>query len=131
MRYIGVDFGRSRIGVAVSDAAGSIAFPRTVIENDIKAIDTIVALATDEKAGAIVVGDARAFSGAENTVTADADAFADALMKAAPIPVLRAMEAWSSMEAARYAPNGKKHDDAAAAAIILQRFLDMQAGRVE
>lgn len=131
MRYIGIDFGRSRIGIAVSDEAGTIAFPRIVISNDANAIEAITRIVKDEKAGAIVVGDARTFSGGENKVTAEADAFADALAAASAVPLHRALEAWSSMEAARYAPNGKKHDDAAAAAIILQRFLDMKAGRVE
>lgn len=128
MRHIGIDFGRSRIGIAVSDAAGSIAFPRTIITNDEKAIPYIVRLVENEQAAAVVVGDTRTFSGGENDVTADADAFASALVAAlsvgAAVPVRRAPEAWSSAEAARFAPAGKKHDDASAAAIILQRFLD-------
>lgn len=124
MRYIGIDFGRSRIGIAVSDAAGSIAFPRAVIANDERAVPSIARLVEDEHAVAVVVGDARTFSGGENSVTAEADAFTDALAAAVSVPVRRAREAWSSAEAARFAPAGKKHDDASAAAIILQRFLD-------
>ena len=52
------------------------------------------------------------------------------LISAAPlhqtvtIPIHRSREAWSSQEAARFAPQGQKHNDSAAAAIILQRFLD-------
>jgi putative Holliday junction resolvase len=124
MRHIGIDFGCVRIGIAVSDAAGSIAFPRAVIANDEKAVAYITRLVEDEQAGVVVVGDARAFSGGENDVTAAADRFAAALAAALAVPVARAPEAWSSAEAARYAPHGKKHDDASAAAIILQRFLD-------
>lgn len=124
MRHIGIDFGSARIGIAVSDVAGSIAFPRAVIANDGKAVPYVARLVADEQAGVVVVGDARTFGGGENEVTAAADAFATALSRVLSVPVRRAREAWSSAEAARYAPAGKKHDDASAAAIILQRFLD-------
>ena len=41
------------------------------------------------------------------------------------------MEAMSSIEASRYAEKGNEHDDAAAAAVILQRYLDMRGGAVD
>lgn len=131
MRYIGIDFGRSRIGISVSDEAGSIAFPRIVIANDAHAIDALRAMVAAESVGAVVVGDARTLSGEANTVTAASDAFSRKLEEALTVPVYRAREAWSSMEAARFAPKGKTHDDAAAAAIILQRFLDKKGNTVE
>ena len=123
MRTLGIDYGAKRIGIAISDAAGGFAFPKGVIPNDASALDAILALVASEKIGAVVVGDTRAANGAENPVTFEADRFCEALEEKLEIPMHRAWEAWSSAEAGRFAPDGK-HDDSAAAAIILQRFLD-------
>lgn len=129
MRYLGVDYGAKRTGIALSDPAGSFAFPKEVLATDARLPARVAAIARGAGAEAIVVGDSRAFSGEANTVTAEVDRFADKLGAAAGIPVHRAREAWSSMEASRFAPPGKEHDDSAAAAIILQRFLDQGAGQ--
>ena len=124
MRYLGIDFGLKRVGLAVSDEAGSIAFPRSTIANDDVLTERIFALIQEEHIGVVVVGDTRAASGAPNITSLSADLFIEELREKLDIPVRRGFEAWSSVEAARYAPKGQKHDDAAAAAIILQRFLD-------
>jgi putative Holliday junction resolvase len=123
MRYLGIDYGAKRIGIALSDESADFAFPRDVIPNDANALGAILALIEAENVGAVVVGDARAASGAENPVTYQADRFCEELEEMIDIPMHRAWEAWSSVEAGRFAPEGK-HDDSAAAAIILQRFLD-------
>lgn len=127
MRYIGVDYGAKRVGLAVSDDRGQFAFPRETVPNDGGLIARIVALAKERQADVIVVGDTRTFGGGANPITADADQFAGALVRAG-LSVERTWEAGSSVEASRYAPPGSEHDDAAAAAIILQRFLDARAG---
>jgi putative Holliday junction resolvase len=125
MKYLAIDYGAKRVGVAVSNSEGTIAFPRRTFSNDEKLIPTLKKLAADEQAEHIIVGDTRTVSGVENNITKEAEAFVDALARETGLPVSRAFEAWSSIEASRYAPDGKTHDDAAAAAIILQRFLDM------
>lgn len=126
MRYLGIDFGTKRVGIAVSDEAGSIAFPRATVPNDKQLISHLIKLIKEEKIGMPVVGDTRSHGGAENPVSAEADLFIEELKRATGKPVARAFEAWSSVEASRYAPKGREHDDAAAAAIILQRYLDMR-----
>lgn len=131
MRYLGVDYGMKRIGIARSDERGAIAFPAGTIVNDGSALGAICALAEREKAGAIIVGDTRSHGGTENPITAAAERFIEALGRGSNLPVVPVFEAWSSAEAARYAPKGKEHDDAAAAAVILQRYLDMRGDRVE
>lgn len=123
MRYLGIDYGARRIGIAVSDEAGGFAFPKETIPNDKSALDRIAGIIAREHVGEIVIGDARAATGAENPVTFEADRFAEKLGAHVKIPMYRAREAWSSVEAGRFAPKGV-HDDSAAAAIILQRFLD-------
>lgn len=126
MKYLGIDFGSKRVGIAMSDAHGTIAFPREVVVNDDSLLSFIVELGKKEHVEAFVIGDTRTHGGAENPVTAKAEEFVAALEEATRLPVERVSEAWSSIEASRYAPLGKEHDDAAAAAFILQRFLDMR-----
>lgn len=129
MKYLGIDYGEKRVGTAVSDGAGTIAFPRTTLKNDAVLTEQIIDLIEREEIKAIVVGDTRAFSGLENTVTADAETFMQHLRDETNLPVVAAWEAGSSIEASRYAPEENGHDDAAAAAIILQRYLDMHPNR--
>jgi putative Holliday junction resolvase len=131
MKFLGIDYGSKRIGVAVSDAAGAIAFPRKVVPNDDQALPRILRSIEDERVGACVVGDTLGSSGAENPVTAQARRFSEELQRQSALPVVYAPELWSSIEAARYAPEGGAHDDSAAAAIILQRYLDMKGGSVQ
>ena len=129
MKFMGLDYGAKRIGVAVSDAGGSIAFPRAVVPNNSSLLEEVRRIAAEESVERIVVGDTRSHGGAKNPVTDDAERFITEL-RAAGLPVEAAFEAWSSIEASRYAPKGMEHDDAAAAAVILQRYLDMHAGGV-
>ncbi|OGG56499.1 hypothetical protein A3D71_02415 [Candidatus Kaiserbacteria bacterium RIFCSPHIGHO2_02_FULL_55_20] len=126
MKYLGIDYGAKRVGVAVSDDGGTIAFPRTTLPNDDKLLSQLTTLINGEKIGSIVVGDTRSHGGKDNPVTAEAEAFVSALQKTFDVSVERVWEMWSSIEASRYAPEGKEHNDASAAAIILQRFLDMK-----
>ena len=126
MKYLGIDFGTKRVGVAVSDAAGTIAFPRATLPNDAQLFSQLEELVKNEKITRIVVGDTRSHGGKDNPVTAGAEEFVVALEKTLAIPVERVWEMWSSIEASRYAPEGQEHNDASAAAIILQRFLDMR-----
>lgn len=130
MKYLGVDYGEKRVGIAVSDAAGSIAFPRETLANE-RLVAQLVECAAREGADAFVVGDTRASGGRENAVTAQVDDLMRELAQASGKPVHAASELHSSIEASRYAPEGKTHDDAAAAAVILQRFLDMHRQRAE
>jgi putative Holliday junction resolvase len=124
MRYLGLDYGAKRIGIAVSDADGGFAFPRETLPNDRTAIDRLRKVVKEEGIQAVVLGDARAANGARNPVTAEAEQFAKSLESHLRLPVHISWEAWSSMEAGRFAPKGRGHDDASAAAIILQRYLD-------
>ena len=129
MKYLGIDYGAKRVGVAVSNSEGTIAFPRMTISNDGKLLDVLKQLIADEHIESVAVGDTRAFSGHENPVTKDLERFIERLKTETTLPIIAAHEAGSSIEASRYAEKGNEHDDAAAAAIILQRYLDMQGTR--
>ncbi len=126
-KYLGIDYGAKRIGIAVSNTEGTIAFPRETIPNDAQLSALLKRLVADEKIESIVVGDTRSFSNLENPVTKEAENFVARLKNESALPVQSAWEAGSSVEASRYAPEDSGHSDGAAAAIILQRFIDMKA----
>lgn len=126
MRYLGLDYGARRIGIALSDVGAQFAFPYSTIPNDASAIDRIEEICKKEEVREIVMGDTRAANEMGNAITPEAERFAAALGQHSGKEVRLVREAWSSAEAARFAPKGV-HDDAAAAAIILQRFLDARS----
>lgn len=132
MKYLGIDFGMKRVGIAVSNEEGTIAFPRVTLQNDDALTRAVLKMIETEKIGAVVIGDTKALSGEPNPIVSlSVDLFIEELKEGITIPVIKAFEGWSSIEASRYAPKGKEHDDAAAAAIILQRYLDSHPGDVQ
>jgi putative Holliday junction resolvase len=124
MKYLGIDYGTKRVGLATSDEDGSFAFPKEIVSTD-GAVDHIVKLVTQENIGAVVVGESLASNGQENDVVSETRSFAKKLEAKISIPVSFIREDFSSFEAHRYQTKKGSRDDSAAA-VILQRFLDKQ-----
>lgn len=137
MKYLGIDYGAKKIGIALSDESGAVAFPHSVITNDDMAVSAIRTLVDEKRVGGIVVGDTRTESGAANEVTGAFSRFADALEQATQIKLIVVQEHGTSGAAraslgedtarGNIASPRAKDDvgiDARAAALILQRFLD-------
>ena len=122
MKFIGVDYGAKRIGVAVSDDGGRIAFPRVIVENTKGAIGEIVRIVAAEGAEHIVVGESLNASGEENEIMKEARPFAASLADASNLPFSFEKEFFTSVEARRFQTEGRADDRAAA--IMLQRYLD-------
>ena len=130
-----MDFGERRIGVALSDPLRMLASPLTTIErarpDTDTAIDAVLALAERHEATEILVGIPYLMSGrigAQARITLD---FAQALARRATVPITHADERLSSVQADRMltqSGRGPEQDkgrtDAAAAAVILQAYLD-------
>ena len=142
MRTVGLDIGERRIGVAVSDATGTLARPLGVLRPaglDVDALDVVVReiarLAEEEDGvGGIVVGLPRRLDGRPTEMTPRVEQFARALGAMTSLPVTLQDERLSSREAeSRLALRDKDWRsrkaklDAAAAAIILQDYLDGRA----
>jgi putative Holliday junction resolvase len=140
-RVAGLDVGERRIGVAVSDVTGTLARPVNVLQTsglDGDALDRAVAelerLAAEEDGlGSLVVGLPRRLDGSPSDMTPRVEAFATALRGRTALPVILQDERLTSREAeSRLAIREKdwrarkKQLDAAAAAIILQDYLDEQ-----
>ena len=143
MRVLGVDFGQRRIGLALSDPTATLARPwRTLPAGPTPAASAAFVAAALESfrherdsdaadVSAIVVGLPKRLNGEETDQTAPAREFAAALEAATRLTVHRQDERLSSLEADRRLAVGerdwrrrKTRLDAAAAAVILQDFLD-------
>lgn len=138
MRVLAVDVGARRVGLAISDATRTLARPLTTLtvagEDDAvkrvaEAIETLAA--EDDGLTTIVVGRPARLDGTPNDATARTAAFVDALKALTSIPIATEDERLSSREAeSRLAVREKdwrkrkEKLDAAAAAIILQDYLD-------
>jgi len=132
---MGIDYGTKRIGIAVSDEAGQIAFPKFVWPNDKQTLTSITNLIQEEGIEAIVFGDSVDATGKENILNVEVKDFAEQLKQETKLPIFFEKEFWSSYEAhgrqGKEAKNARKQLvakteglDAKAAAVILQRYLD-------
>lgn len=140
-RIIGLDVGERRIGVAVSDPSATLARPLATLRtsgldgNALQvSLDEIARLAADEPFDAIVVGLPRRLDGAPNEMTPRVERFAARLRDRVGVAVflqderLTSVEAESRLAARERSWRARKAQlDAAAAAIILQDYLDGRA----
>ncbi len=139
MRIAGIDFGERRIGLAVSDPTGTLARPVATItaggsddETLRRVVTAVAALARDdEPVSLILVGLPRRLDGSPNEQTERARAFGRALAARSGIAIDFLDERLTSHEAdLRLAERErdwrvrKRRLDAAAAAVILQEYLD-------
>lgn len=137
-RVLGVDVGDRRVGLAISDASRTLARPLTTVTvtNAADAVDriarTVATLAQDEDGlDTIVVGLPARLDGSPSDATPRVQAFIDALRTRTTVRIVTEGECLTSREAeSRLAVNErdwrkrKETLDAAAAAIILQDYLD-------
>lgn len=122
MRYLGVDYGSKRIGLALSDDAGTMGFPHSIAANTPRLAGELCTLIAKENVGAVVIGESRNLKGGENPIAKDARAFGDQIAEHAGIPVFFESEVFTSAEARRMAPL-RASVDASAAALILTSYL--------
>lgn len=142
MRVLGIDVGRRRVGLAISDCSRTLARPLATITvtsgNLVQRLVTEVErlAAEDDGVAEIVVGVPVRLDGSPSEQTAFVTTFVTALRARTPIPVVTEGERLTSHEAnARLAetePDWRKRKqqlDAAAAAVILQDYLDRRCTR--
>jgi putative Holliday junction resolvase len=139
VRVLGIDYGARRIGLALSDATATLASPWRLLQRPPSEAETlriliqeIATLAADaDGLEAVVVGWPRRLDGSPTDQTPLVEAFARGLEAKVGVPVVLQDERLSSTEAeSRLALREKDWRkrklklDAAAAAVILQDFLD-------
>jgi putative Holliday junction resolvase len=140
MRFLGIDYGTKRIGVAISDEEGVLAFPKEIIFNDLDCFKKLGKIIKEENVKEIVIGESVDFSGKLNALSARIEIFILDLEDKFKLPIHKQKEFLTSIEA-RNSTNTKKilnqsqvHSkvkqiksgriDSSAAALILQRYLD-------
>lgn len=122
MRYLGVDHGEKRVGIAISDDEGKIAFPcKTVVPKD--AVKKIKSVVKKEAIGKIIICLPLSLGNRETEQTKIVRRFAEKLHTSLTIPVEFENEIFTT-RMAKDAGTEKKNADAVAAAIILQSYLD-------
>ncbi len=131
MRYLAIDYGLKRTGLAVCDADETLASPLVVLTGQGGLIEKIRRIITDQAVDAIVFGLPLNMDGAEGDQAKRVRDFAAELIKQIELPLFFQDERLSSFDAEKkLAALGitrkkkKKHLDAVAAATILQAFLD-------
>jgi putative Holliday junction resolvase len=139
VRVLGIDYGARRIGLALSDRTATLASPWRLVPRPASAAETLKLLATEierlaaeeDGLGAVVIGWPRRLDGRPTHQTPEVEAFARALEARVSMPIVLQDERLSSHEAeTRLAARErdwrrrKAKLDAAAAAVILQDYLD-------
>jgi len=122
MKYLGIDYGKKRVGIAVSDEAGQFAMPKEVLPNDGTLIDKISFLVKEIEVVAVVIGESKDYKGNDNSIMEKIAPFKAALEKQG-MQVILEPEFMTSYAAQRFQGKNELHD-ASAAALILQSFLD-------
>ncbi|MBI4186718.1 MAG: Holliday junction resolvase RuvX [Chloroflexi bacterium] len=133
MRCLGLDVGDRRIGVAMSDPEGILASPFSIIDRtdeaaDVEAISSIV---RQREVGKVIVGLPRSMDGSLGHQAEKVQAFVRKLAERINVPLEFRDERLTTVSARRMMRESgarrdkeKARDDAAAAAVILQGYLD-------
>ena len=139
-RVLGIDYGQRRIGLAISDATRTLARPLTTLtvargDAVARVVGEVERLSREEDGiESIVVGLPTTLDGAPTDHTARVIAFIEALAARTSLPIARGDDRLTSREAeSRLAlrerdwKRRKQRLDAAAAAVMLQDYLDVEA----
>ncbi len=134
---MGLDVGDKRIGVAISDPLGILSTAFTTIErkNNESEFDRILSIIKDHQIGRIIVGLPRLLDGGLGTQAEKTQDFVDKLARLTEVPIEMFDERLSTdlagdllREAGRNYKEIRRKKDEAAAALILQWYLDEKSG---
>ncbi len=135
MKHMGIDYGSKRVGIALSDESGILAFPYKILKNDMSLVDSIHNICGQEEVSAIVIGESYDLSGMPNKIMGSIEEFKRNLEAELELPISFQKEFMTTVEArgraGKESMNAHKvmkeksvNTDASAAALILQRYLD-------
>ena len=132
MKYLAIDYGQKRTGLAVTDDGGRMSFPRAtlVLMTRDKFFEELLSVIDKERPHAVVVGLPLSLNGEETLTTRQVKNFTARLKRRCPLPVYYMEEALSSNEAEERlrdaaVPVSKRKGilDQQAATLILESFL--------
>lgn len=134
-RYLSIDYGDRRVGIALADSEVPIAFPRETIDRQVTPLwERIAQIIQADRVTDLVVGWPVHPDGRPDGKHVDVQVFIDELALRHPgLPIHKQDESYSSatvLQATGHFKKKEKRDkgrvDRAAAAVILQRFLDQE-----
>lgn len=136
MRYLAIDYGDKRTGLAICDHAETLATPLAVIHGQKELLRKIADIVRDENAEAIVLGLPLSMDDSQSIQSKRVLNFAEQLREHLAIPVHLQDERLSSFAAERKLAAGaltrgkkRKRLDAVAAAAILEAFLEQKRAK--
>lgn len=122
MRKLGIDYGTKKLGLALTDESGSMAFPHSVIPNTSDLLKQLVALINKEKVAEIIIGHSLDRNGKPNAVHAAVEELMLDLTLETGLPIHLQPEQYTTQAAIQL--QGKStQTDASAAALILDSFI--------
>lgn len=125
MKYLGIDFGSKKIGLAQSDDEGRMAYPLMVVPHDKNFLKDTLDLVREMKFGVVVIGESVDGMGKPNPIAKEARKFGTQLEDGIDVTVVFEKEWYSTVEARKQPGKEGDHNvDDQAAAIVLQRYLD-------
>ena len=65
MRFLGIDFGSKRVGIALSDPSGEFALPKVVLENNKSLLKNVIEIIRNNEVSTVVIGESKNFKGEE------------------------------------------------------------------
>lgn len=123
MRLLGIDYGSKRVGIALSNEDGTMAFPREVLKNDATLMSTLEMLIAKEGVGEIIIGHSLDTKGQANQIQAAVEGLMTDLTLAVGLPIHLVPEQYTTQLALRI--QGRTElTDASAAALILNTFIE-------
>ena len=123
-KYCGIDYGTKKIGVALSDDSGTIAFPHSVIIQSPHAHTQIKEIIETNGVHEVVIGHSKDHDGTENPLMKHVYAFKKEL-EGSDYVVHLEPEFLTTFQAKRMSEDNVA--DASAAALILQSFIDNES----
>lgn len=133
-RTMGIDYGRRRVGVALSDGLGAVAHPLEVIEAGPGLMRRLAGLVREHEVARVVVGLPTSLDGAEHASAEAARVFAGEAAAALEVEVVMYDERFTTKIAEQALAAGgvprserRARVDKAAAAVMLQGYLDRRS----
>lgn len=138
MRIMAIDLGLVRTGIALSDVNGVLATPKCVFSDygRTRLTKAVLEIVKEENVGKIIIGYPIRTDGKESEMSKKAISFATFLSKRTEVPVELLNEAYTTVIASKKlhdinikAKDQREKIDMAAAAVLLQDYLDSNGGK--
>lgn len=125
MKYLGIDYGNRRIGLALSDDTLSLAFPHKTLQNSKTVLQEVLDVIEKEQVTHVVIGESKNNDMKDNPIMERIHRFKKQLEEKG-VTVFLHPELYSSAQVVSIMGSENKAIDASAAAIILQNYLELQ-----